>query len=93
MQNYAKKVHFTAPQSLWINKNRFFDNLGFKFYKTANEQYRLWDDEFYCGTDFKSFWNNVIKGLPKTIENITINGNSNHCEIVMRIKRDFARKI
>lgn len=93
MRSHAKKVHFTAPESLWIGKNKFFDNLGFKFYGIANDQYRLWEDEFYCGTDFRSFWRNIVNTLPNTIANFTINGNSNRCDLVMSVKPEFAMKI
>ncbi len=93
IRHVAKKVHFTLPESLWLNKNVFFDNFGFKKFGLAHNQYRLFEQEFACGTDFAILWKNAIKNLPKTLENFTINGNSNNCDIVLSIKPEFANKI
>ncbi len=93
MRHHAKNVHFTTPESLWLNKNKFFTDLGFQFYDISNIQYRLWEQELVCGGSFDVFWRNVIRDLPKTIENISINGNDSRCDIVISVKPEFANRM
>jgi len=93
MRNLAKRVHFTTPESLWVNRKKFFNHFGFRTYGPAAQQYRLFEQELACGVSFNLFWANVIKALPKTLENFTINGNNNDCDIVLSTKPEFAQRI
>jgi predicted transcriptional regulator len=93
MRHHATHVHFTAPESLWITKNNFFNKLGFERLGIASDQYRLFEEEFVCGTSFDNFWKNAINNLPRAIENFTINGNSNDCDLVLSIKPEHANNI
>jgi predicted transcriptional regulator len=93
MRHSASIVHFTAPESLWIQKNNFFKNLGFEFHGIASQQYRLFEQEFSCGTSFGNYWQRVVNLLPKALENITINGKSNNYDLVISIKPEHANNI
>lgn len=93
VRNTASHIHFTAPSKLWFELEQFFKNYGFVNNGLAGVQYRLFDDELSCSADYKNVWSGVVNKLPSIIENLTLNGNRAHCDLVLSIQPNFAERI
>jgi predicted transcriptional regulator/N-acetylglutamate synthase-like GNAT family acetyltransferase len=93
IRNQAEKIHFTAPSQVWFKWESFFKGFGFQNNGPAGTQYRLFDEELACSANFGDVWKAVLEKLPGIIENLTLNGNSAHCDLVFSIKPTFAKKI
>ncbi|MFX0203815.1 MAG: hypothetical protein ACFFCW_47560, partial [Candidatus Hodarchaeota archaeon] len=52
IRGLAKEIHFTLPESVWEKEKGFFKSFGFVDAIKAGHQYRLFEDELRCSTDF-----------------------------------------
>lgn len=93
IRNYAGKLHFTAPLSMYQDNTSFFDKLGFKCLGEAHRQYRLFDKEIFCTVDSKLLWRNVLRNLENTIQQFTLVGNPSHPDLVISIRPEYASMI
>src|ERR1017187_1699786 len=89
---FAKEIHFTLPESLWVEKKKFFNSFGFENAIKSETQYRLFDEELKCSAPSEKVWRSVLEILPKLIKNNysefdIING------LVMSIQPAFCNKI
>lgn len=93
VRNIAGKINFTLPEGLWETKKEFFKSFGFTNHVKAYNQYRLFEDEFYCEANFQDVFLNVQTKLPKLIDNLTLAGNPLDSSLVMSIHPEHIDKI
>ncbi len=89
----ANEVHFTLPESLWIDKGDFFRSFGFQEAKKSKVQYRSYEDELRCTTSFSTVWNSVLEKLPKIITSLTKTHDDIFSGILISIKPAYVEKI
>jgi predicted transcriptional regulator/N-acetylglutamate synthase-like GNAT family acetyltransferase len=93
IHSVAKEVHFTLPESLWVEKNEFFKEFGFSESIIAHQQYRLFDRELSCSARFEHFFQHAANQLPVLKRFL---GNSGYVDVprlVMSVKPRFARAV
>ena len=56
VRRIASEIHFTLPESLWMQEKEFFHSLGFMNAELAHRQYRLFEDELQCSARFEDVW-------------------------------------
>ena len=93
MRIISQLTHFTIPDYIWDEKKEFFKEYGFKFAHNADAQYRLFGDELYCKAPFLKMWERVLETLPKSLQNIEINGIRLDYDLVMSIRPSYANDI
>lgn len=93
VSGFSKEVHFTIPEGLWEKKNGFFKSFGFAKAVKAGHQYRLFEDELWCSSDFDKVWTSILKKLPKIGRGFFVNGQSLDSGLLMSIKAEYARKV
>ena len=89
----AREVHFTLPESLWLEKKEFFKSFGFHNAIKSPNQYRHGEDELRCSTPFEVVWGNAIGKLPKIISSLTKATDNIFSGILMSIKPEHIEKI
>ena len=89
----AERIHFTLPESLWVEKRGFFKSFGFKDAEKSFRQYRSTKDELWSSASFKVVWGNVLRKLPKIIQSLTKVHNSIFSGILMSIKPKYVARI
>jgi len=93
IRDFSKEVHFTLPESIWEKKNKFFESFGFTKAVKAGHQYRLFEDELRCSSDFDKVWTAILEKLPKIARAFFVNGQSLDSGLLMSIKSEHARKV
>lgn len=93
VRQFARNVHFTLPESLWAEKQDFFQSFGFESAARASKQYRLFEDELRCATSFDALWRSVVERLPKLSSLFSIRGLSIVSPLVLSIGPEYANKI
>ena len=93
IRDLAKNIHFTLPETLWRDKGLFFQSFGFKSAKLAENQYRLWENEFACSETFSTVWASVLEKIPKLADKYSIGGFAPDNQLLMSVKPEFAEKI
>lgn len=86
----SKYVHFTIPHHIWEEKFAFFSKYGFVHAMPSNQQYRLFDEEFFCRGNFSTMWAEVINSLPTLLKDITINGFCSRYNLIMSMRPAYA---
>ncbi|MCK4373324.1 MAG: hypothetical protein KAW61_09255 [candidate division Zixibacteria bacterium] len=89
----CNNVHFTIPAHIWETRWGFFNEFGMKYIGPTKNQYRLFDEEHYCGGRFADMWANVVQSLPRLIRNVTINGYRFDYDLVMSLHPEHAESI
>ena len=93
VKRFAKEVHFTLPESLWIEKESFFQSFGFQRVKKSETQYRTFEEELKCSASFDLVWSNVLDKLPKLIESLTKSHDNIFNGLLVSIKPKYISKI
>ncbi|HTX37907.1 MAG TPA: hypothetical protein VME43_22915 [Bryobacteraceae bacterium] len=93
IRSLANEVHFTLPESLWLEKEDFFRSFGFAESIVANQQYRLFDRELSCSAPFSTFWKHAEDQLPAIAKFLGTIGYVDVPRLLMSIKPKFARAI
>ena len=93
VNGFAKEVHFTLPEGLWEKENRFFRSFGFTQAVKAGHQYRMFEDELRCSSDFDKVWAAILEKLPKIARVFSMDGYSLDNRLLMSIKTENARKV
>jgi len=93
VRDFAKEVHFTLPESLWEREKNFFKSFGFAKAVKAGHQYRMFEDELKCSSDFGKVWAGILEKLPKISRAFFVDGRSLHSRLLMSIKAEHARKV
>jgi len=89
----AEEVHFTLPESLWVEKSNFFRSFDFGYASKADLQYRSSEDELRCSAPFYEVWQRVLEKLPRIITSLTKTRDSIFSGILMSIKPEYVEKI
>ena len=93
VNGFAREVHFTLPEGLWEKKNRFFKSFGFMQAVKVGHQYRLFEDELRCSSEFDKVWVSILEKLPKISRAFFMDGRSLDSALLMSIKAEHARKV
>jgi len=93
MRRNAKWSHFTIPEHIWEERQKFFSDYGFEMLGVAGNQYRLFDQELFCKAPFLDIWMKVLKSLPALLNNISVNGIMLNYDLVMSIHSSYAKDI
>ncbi len=89
----ANEVHFTVPESLWIEKKGFFQSFGFNEVEKAANQYRNSEEELRCSASFNTVWQNTLEKLPIIINSLTSSEDNIFNGLVMSIKPKWVERI
>lgn len=93
VRRHAKEVYFTLPEHLWYEKKEFFKSFGFNEAQKSKTQYRNFEEEFICSTQFSTVWKNILEKLPKIITSLSPTSDNLLDGILMSIKPQFLEKI
>jgi predicted transcriptional regulator/N-acetylglutamate synthase-like GNAT family acetyltransferase len=93
VKRIAKEVHFTVPETLWVEKKTFFQSFGFAEAKKATRQYRAFEDELKCSASFDTVWEKVLEKIPVIIQNFTKGADNIFNGLVISIKPQHVKKI
>lgn len=93
LRTKAQTVHFTIPAHIWEERETFFEGYGFECVGPTNDQYRLFDKEFYCRGEFTKLWQKVLQTLPGLLKSITINGFNSRYDLVMSVRARYAHQL
>lgn len=89
----AAEIHFTLPESLWLEKNGFFSSFGFEEATSASTQYRLFDRELSCSAPFQKVWKGALEKIPVLMNRFAINSYSMRPRLLLSLRPDWADKI
>jgi predicted transcriptional regulator len=93
VKRFADEVHFTLPESLWIEKKDFFQSFGFQEVKKAYKQYRMLEEELRCSASFSTVWEKVLEKLPRIVSSFAKSRNTIFNGLLMSIKPKYLEKI
>ena len=93
IRDFANELHFTIPESVWVDKGDFFTAFGFTASHTSERQYRLFDRELYCSAPFSQVWGSVLDKLPKLTSFYAFGGVSPESHLVLSLTPANARRI
>jgi len=89
----AKEIHFTLPESLWLEKESFFRSFGFQEASKAATQYRKYEEELRCSASFKTVWKKALNKLPVIVNSLVKSPHNIFSGILMSIKPEHVAKI
>lgn len=90
LRSSSSKIHFTLPESLWSEKQKFFESFGFSSVTAAKKQYRLFDEELYSTASTKDVIANVHRKMSAWDDEYLISGRSMLPSLVMSMKPKYA---
>lgn len=93
VKRHAGEVHFTVPESLWIEKKEFFQSFGFNKAEKATNQYRNFEEELRCSASFNTVWQKTLEKLPIIIDTLANSEDNIFNGLVMSIKPKWVEKI
>lgn len=97
LESSTSDLHFTAPESLVLEREGMFQKLGFQNRGQTSRIYRPGEDEFFFKAKANNFKRRAIKLLTESQEHQSVLGQLEHSNeldpIVMSIKPQFASKI
>jgi predicted transcriptional regulator len=94
LRHDTKKVHFTAPETLWNSYKQFFEEMGFVNQGLAGVQYRLFvDPEIAATADFKSFKSSVYQKFLPLYAGLLANLDGDRIDLIFSVKPEYAEKI
>lgn len=93
LRNITKKVHFTAPEHLWVEYENFFIELGFKKAGMAGIQYRLFDEEIIAEADYAVFKHNVFTKYFALYAGMMAQIDNDKIDLLLSLKPEYADRI
>jgi predicted transcriptional regulator len=93
VRHAASEAHFTLPESLWTEKEAFFQGFGFTKAVPSGRQYRLFEDELRCTAPFENVWHSVLQKLPKLSQRFAIHGHHMFSPLLLSIAPRHAERI
>jgi len=93
VKRFAREVHFTLPESLWVQEMDFFRSFGFEEATKAFVQYRKGEVELRCSAPFSRVWKAATGKLSKIYEAYSIDGFCLTEGLLMSIEPVFADRI
>ena len=93
LRQKSNDVHFTIPENIWRNKQFFFESYGFNEIGPSENQYRLFDPEIYCKGSYTHLWHKVVKSLPCSLSEITLNDIQFDFDLVISVRPTYANSI
>ena len=88
----SETIHFTAPESLVIDRKGLFKDLGFRNIGLSNKKYRIGEEEFVFEANTEVFKRNTSNLISKIYFNNKVR-NKNYKEIILTIKSNYADQI
>jgi len=92
-KRWANSIHFTLPESLWINREVFFKSFGFTNPLTTIKQYRPGEKELFCEASFNNVWHHALQKFPKIINTMVDSAENVFNGLLLSIKPAYAEKI
>lgn len=92
-RHIATEIHFTLPESLWVERRAFFESFSFTTAKRARKQYRHSEPELACSAPFEDVWSSVVRRLPSLERKFTVGGYSLDKRILLSIRPEYAGRI
>jgi predicted transcriptional regulator len=89
----AKEIHFTLPESLWVERRGFFESFGFSSATKAGKEYRKGEPELACSAPFETAWFSVLGRLRSLATKFSVGGYSLNNKILISIKPIYAGRI
>ena len=89
----AKEVHFTLPESLWLEKREFFNSFGFMDATKSKRQYRAGEAELSCSAPFSDAWSATLAKLPDLMGKFSIGGYAIDNRVLISIRPRYAERI
>jgi predicted transcriptional regulator/N-acetylglutamate synthase-like GNAT family acetyltransferase len=89
----AQEIHFTLPESLWVERHGFFESFGFSNARKAGKQYRRGETELACSAPFETVWSSVLSRLRLLARKFSVGGYSLDGRILISIKPKYAGRI
>jgi len=93
VKRHAGEVHFTVPESLWVEKKLFFQSFGFNEAEKTSKRYRAFEEELRCSASFTTVWQKTLEKLPVIVETLTRNEDNIFNGLVMSVKPKYVEKI
>ena len=93
VKRFANEIHFTLPESVWIEKKDFFQSFGFREVTKAYKQYRMFEEELRCSASFNTVWEKVLEKLPRIVSSFAKSRNTIFNGLLMSIKPKYLEKI
>ncbi|MFZ0957781.1 MAG: hypothetical protein WAN60_15655 [Candidatus Sulfotelmatobacter sp.] len=92
-RHHAKEIHFTLPESLWLERCGFFESFGFSSAEKAAKQYRRCESELSCSAPFETVWASVVRRLSELAPKFVVGGYSLNNKILISVKPKYAGQI
>jgi predicted transcriptional regulator len=89
----ARDVRFTLPESLWMEKQDFFNGFSFLSATPSARQYRLFDAEFFCQTSFSSLFAAARRKVAGVFGRLAIGDHSLLTGAVLALHPSYLEKI
>ena len=91
-QASIQDIHFTLPESLWLEKGKFFASFGFNAASKATRQYRQGEEELYCSAPISTVWGNALEKL-HLLNQFSPGGFSISGKILLSVQPSYAERI
>lgn len=91
--DFAKRIHFTLPESLWDKKGAFFRSFGFTDAANTSLSYRKSEHELFCSAPISTVYKAVLKKIPRLLRIFRLRKSSPVTDLLMSIKPMFAERI
>jgi len=93
VRNWAREVHFTLPEGVWEDEQRFFRSFGFCRVSRSGVQYRAGQQELVCSAPFREVWSRVLDKLPKLRRLFSVKQCFSAPSIILSVKPRSADRI
>jgi predicted transcriptional regulator len=82
-------IHFTLPESLWVEKSGFFSSFGFENVKKVSRQYRNGEEELYCSAPLSTVWKHARLNL-HLLEGFSPGGFAFSDKVVLSVNKKYS---
>lgn len=89
----AQRIHFTLPESLWVQRREFFSGFNFREASRARTQYRLFEEELETEAQFWDVWRAARQRLPGLMHRFSVNDYSMSLRLLLAIKPEFGDRL
>jgi len=92
-KSFTETIHFTLPESMWVEYGSFFEKYGFTCKGEATAQYRLFDRELACSAKFSEVIRHALLDLPEVLPFIQSDSRESAPEILMSVMPTYLDRI
>lgn len=92
-RHIAADIHFTLPESLWVERSTFFKSFGFETAMESERQYRNGEAELACSAPISVVWANAISRASRLLGQFSIGGYSSSNQLLFSMKPEYAERV